>query len=408
MKGLFNRSNRGEIILLGAVLLLVEFVRGAVAASFIPIYGEKTLGLSLDVVGTAITAHFLTDTALKMVIGWLLDRFSARTIVHGGLLASLAGVALMQYADVPWLFIASAALFGIGISPIWIVCLTKVTEERRATQMGLLYTIWFIGIGSGPIACNLLLDHAPLVAGRLIVAVTALSWALSLMISNRRERRIGTMTFSRQAALLRGKLYHMRALLPGMILQTMGAGMLLPVLPAFAEKELGVSSSTYSLILLAAGGLTVLALMPMGRLSDRLGHKRAFLTIGFCAFSVLLFLLAAAPPFWQCLLIAGALGIAYSAVLPAWNALLASYLPKSQEGLGWGIFSTLEGIGIMIGPAAGGVIASLGEEADVIWTAAALFGSIGLFYLLYPLRPPEQPAGPAPAGHQPQSPLEGG
>jgi len=397
VKGLFNRSNRGEIVLLGVILLLVEFVRGAVAASFIPIYGEKMLGLSLDIVGTAITAHFLTDTALKMVIGWLLDRFSTRTIVHAGLLVSLAGVALMQAADVPWLFILSAALFGIGISPIWIVCLMKVTEERRATQMGLLYTIWFIGIGTGPIACNLLLDHAPTAARRLIVAVTALSWALSLFISNRRERGIETIPFGRQAALLREKLSRMKALLPGMILQTMGAGMLLPVLPAFAEKELSVSSSTYSLILLAAGGLTVLGLMPMGRLSDRVGHKRAFLSAGFCTFSALLLVLSTAPPFWECLLIAGALGISYSAVLPAWNALLASYLPQSHQGLGWGIFSTLEGIGIMIGPAAGGIIASLGTEADVVWTSAVLFGLIGLFYLLYPLRPAE-PAGRVSAG----------
>lgn len=400
MKSLFNRSTRAEMLLLGFILLLVEFVRGAVAASYIPIHGEKMLGLSLDVVGAAITAHFLTDTALKMVIGWLLDRFSARTVVQAGLLASLAGVSLMPWADVPWLFIASAALFGIGISPIWIVCLTKVTEDRRATQMGLLYTIWFIGIGAGPIACNLLLEHAPAAAGRMIIAVTALSWALSLFISNRRERGIGTIPLARQIAMLRDKLYRMRALLPGMILQTMGAGMLLPVLPAFAEKELSVSSGTYSLILLAAGGLTVIGLMPMGRLSDRVGRKRVFLTAGFFTFAALLFLLATAPPFWQCLLIAGALGIAYSAVLPSWNALLASYLPKSQEGLGWGIFSTLEGIGIMIGPALGGIIASLGREADVIWTAAALFGLIGLFYLLYPLRPAD-PAVGAPAGKQP-------
>lgn len=374
------------MVLLGAILLLVMFVRGAVAASFIPIYGEKMLGLSLDVIGTAITAHFMTDTALKMVIGWLLDRFSARSIVHAGLLVSSSGLALMQYADVPWLFIVSAALFGIGVSPIWIVCLTKVSANRRSTQMGLLYTIWFIGFGSGLIASNLLLDRAPAAAGRLLIAATVLSWALSLMITNRRERAIAAIPPSRQLAMLRGKLAAMRALLPGMVLQTAGAGMLLPVLPAFAEKELSVDSGTYSLILVAAGGLTVLGLMPMGRLSDRLGHKRTFLTAGFGAFSALLLLLATAPPFWECLLIAGALGIAYSAVLPAWNALLASYLPKSQEGLGWGIFSTLEGIGIMIGPAAGGIIATIGEEADVVWTSGVLFGLIGLFYLLYPLR----------------------
>ena len=382
--------------LLGAILLLVMFVRGAVTASFIPIYGEKTLGLSLDVVGAAITASFMTDTALKMVIGWLLDRFPARAVVNAGLAASLAGVAMMPYADVSWLFIVSAALFGIGVSPIWIVCLTMVSEHRRATRMGFLYTIWFVGFGIGLIASNLVLNRAPAAAGWMIIAATALSWALSLLISNRRGRAIAAIPIGRQMALLRGKLIAARALLPGMVLQTAGAGMLLPVLPAFAEKELSVDSGTYSLILVAAGGLTVLGLVPMGRLSDRVGSKRAFLAAGFAAFSVLLLLLASAPPFWQCLLIAGALGVAYSAVLPAWNALLASYLPKSQEGLGWGIFSTMEGIGIMIGPVAGGIIATIGKEADVVRTTGVLFGLIGLFYLLVPLRPAE-PGGRSPA-----------
>ena len=396
MKALFIRSNRDETALLGFILLLVMFVRGAVAASFIPIYGEKMLGLSLDVVGAAITAHFMTDTALKTAIGWLLDRFSARAIVSAGLLASLTGVALMQYAEVPWLFIASAALFGIGVSPIWIVCLTRVSEHRRATRMGFLYTIWFIGFGAGLIASNLLLGRSPAAVGRLIVAATALSWALSLLISNRRGREAAAIPAGRPLALLGGKLTAMRALLPGMVLQTAGAGMLLPVLPAFAEKELSVDSGTYSLILIAAGGLTVLGLVPMGRLSDRLGRKQAFLAAGFGTFSALLILLATAPPFWQCLVIAGALGVAYSAVLPAWNALLASFLPKSQEGLGWGMFSTLEGIGIMIGPVAGGIIATIGDEADVVRISGMLFGLIGLFYLLVPLRPAE-PAGRAPA-----------
>lgn len=393
MNRLFGRLNRGDMLLLAAILLLVEFVRGAVVISFMPIYGEKSLGLPLDIIGTAITAHYLTDTALKMFIGWLLDRISARTVVHIGLLASLAGIVLMQSAAQPWLFILAGALFGIGISPIWIVCLTKVSERQRATQMGLLYTLWFIGIGTGLIVCNLLLDYSPNAAFRTIFGVAALSWALSLFISNRRERDIVMIPFGRQLVMLREKLSHMRALLPGMVLQTMGAGMLVPILPGFAEKELGLSSSSYSLILIAAGGLTVLGLLPMGRLSDRYDRKRAFLSGGFCAFAVLLFQLATAPPLWQCLLIAAALGISYAAVLPAWNALLAAHVTPSQEGLGWGIFSTVEGLGIMIGPAAGGIIASLGAESDVIWIAAALFGFIGLFYLLYPFRPPNPAAG---------------
>ena len=386
MKFSLSRSFGNEIILFSVILFLVEFVRGAVAISFMPIYGEKVLGLSLDIIGVAITAHYVTDTALKIAIGWLLDRFSARTIVHAGLLLSLGGVFLFQYADTPWLFIGSAALFGVGISPIWIVCLTKVADENRATQMGYLYTIWFAGIGAGPVVSNLLLDYSPGITYWLLVVLSVLAWLVALFISYKQERPVLTIPFVQQLTMLRDKLRQMRLLLPGMILQTTGAGMLVPILPSFAEKELGINPTQYSLLLVAGGACTVLGLMPMGRLSDRVGRKKLFLVGGFTMFALTLAFLASTPPLWQCILLAVVLGLSYAAVLPAWNALLASYVPPQQQGLGWGIFSTVEGIGVMIGPVAGGVIALYRGESSVVWISALLFGLIGLLYLLFPFR----------------------
>lgn len=152
MNRFLNRSlgiGGTEIPLYAVILLLVEFARGAVLISFLPLYGKRELGLTLDAVGAAITAHYLTDTVLKMAIGYLLDRFSIRFVVMAGMVASVAGVVLLPFADVPWLFIVAAAIYGIGISPIWIVCLTQVTEERRAAQMGFLYMIWLGDLAPG-------------------------------------------------------------------------------------------------------------------------------------------------------------------------------------------------------------------------------------------------------------------
>jgi MFS family permease len=78
--------------------------------------------------------------------------------------------------------------------------------------------------------------------------------------------------------------------------------------------------------------------------------------------------------------------LSYSAILPAWNALLAAYVPPKQEGLGWGLLSTVEGIGVMVGPAAGGLLAAWNGEASVFWISAVLFGMIGIFYLWFPFR----------------------
>jgi len=366
-----------------AILFLVEFVRGAALISFFSIYGSGRLNLSLDVIGAAITASFLTDTVVKLAIGYLLDRFSVRTVVSAGLLCSLVGMALVGYASVPWLFISAAALYGIGLSPIWIVCLTHVREKGRGEQMGLLYTIWLVGLGAGPVVTNFVLDASPNAAYYMLAAITLASWLLSLGLPASRDMRLDRVPFGRQIAILGARLREMNVLLPGMVLQTLGAGMLLPILPAFASKQMGLSSSHYSLLLTLGGASTVLGLIPMGRLADKFG-KKWFLVCGFLMFGIVLYMLTMQTSFVLALVWALVLGISYAAVLPAWNALLAAYVPSEQQGLGWGVFSTVEGLGGIIGPYVGGVLAISLNESWVIGLAGALFVAISLFYAFFP------------------------
>ncbi|WP_342780034.1 MFS transporter [Cohnella terricola] len=384
---------QSDMLLYLTILYLIEFVRGAALISFLPIYGNKALGLDLDVIGAAITAHYVTDTGLKLAIGYLLDRFSIRTIVAVGSTFSLAGIAALQFADVPWVFITAAAIYGVGISPIWIVCLTKVKEDQRATQMGFLYTIWLVGMGSGPVVINLLLDYSLELTYWVMTGISLAAWLLSLFIKGGRSVHIDTVPFGKQLAILGSRLREMRPLLPGMILQTLGAGMLLPILPTFAVNGLGLTATHYSILLIIGGGCTVIGLIPMGKLSDSFG-KKWFLIVGFLAFGIVLFALTQHPPLGLALFWAFVLGVSYAAVLPAWNALLATFVPPGQQGLGWGVFSTVEGIGGIIGPIIGGFIATRYAEASVIGLAGILFILISIFYVFFPIRLFNSEAGP--------------
>lgn len=373
--------------MLAIILFFVEFVRGAALISFIPIYGKNTLHISLAIIGTAITAHYLTDTILKMGIGYLLDRFSPRLIINAGLLISFAGVGLFYYGSSDWLFIAAAALYGVGISPVWIVCLTKVKEENRAAQMGFLYMIWLVGMGAGPVVLNLIVDKHPQTAYLLLFALSGIAWVLSFFIGGGRQQLADAapVPFRQQWDALLVKVKAMKPLLPGMILQTLGASMLVPILPTFAAEALSFSSQQYSVLLVLGGGFTVLGLVPMGKWSDRVGRK-PFLIIGFGIFGLALASLSLYPSVIFAYGLAVLLGISYSAVLPAWNALLALYVPPGHKGLGWSLLSTVEGIGVLLGPVIGGVIANVSSAGTVIWISAGLFAAISIIYLLFPSR----------------------
>nr|WP_255374045.1 MFS transporter [Cohnella sp. OV330] len=374
-----------EISLLAIILYLVEFVRGAALIGFLPIYGKETLGLDLDVIGAAITAHYLIDTALKLGMGYLVHRFHVKKIINIGLFASLIGMALIGWADVPWIFISAAGLYGLGISPIWIYCLTKVKEEGRGAQMGFLYMIWLVGLGSGPVVLNLVLVHSEMASYWIMVLVSAGAWLLSLMIPKEAHAEVAAVPFRNQLAVLGTHLKDMRLLLPGMILQTLAAGMLQPILPSFVKDHLGMASWQYTLLLLAGGGFTALGLIPMGRLSDRLG-KKWFLVVGFLMFGIALYGLTLSPVTMLAFIWAVTLGLSYAAVLPAWNALLAAYVPPEQKGLGWGVLSAVEGVGGLLGPIIGGFAATGFGEPSVVLSTAVIFAVIGVIYLLFPFR----------------------
>ncbi len=102
--------------------------------------------------------------------------------------------------------------------------------------------------------------------------------------------------------------------------------------------------------------------------------------------AVALFFLTRTDTLLSALLWSVVLGLSYSAMLPAWNALLSYYVPTNQEGVGWGLLNTVEGIGIAIGPSLGGLIGSGFTVAAPIEVASVIFLFIGLFYLLIPIK----------------------
>ncbi|PYI57454.1 MFS transporter [Paenibacillus flagellatus] len=370
---------------LAAVLFVMEFVRSAFLISFLPAYAAGRLGVSVAAVGLAVSIHYVADTAVKAAAGYLVDRFSSRLMLHAAFGTTGAGLLTAFFGQQPWMLVVGAILIGIGVSPIWLLCMSEVREDNRASQMGSIYTVWLASLGAGPVVMGFLLDRGYGVSFGVLGGLLAFGWAVALGWNVRRGISARSVPLREQLAQLGGKLAAMKPLVPGMVLQTAAAGLLVPVLPTFATDNMGLDYSGYSLVLIVGGAATAVGLIPMGRLSDRWGHRR-FLVVGFAGLAAALFLLLSSSGLVPSMLLAAVLGLSYAVVLPSWNALLASFVPDDQKGTGWGVLSSIEGIGVMIGPVVGGWVAGTYDPSVTVGASAVLLAGIAAFYGFFPQR----------------------
>jgi DHA1 family multidrug resistance protein-like MFS transporter len=154
-----------------------------------------------------------------------------------------------------------------------------------------------------------------------------------------------------------------------------------PIIPLFVE-QLSASTSdvaTVAGIVLGASGLTsALAAAYLGRLGDRLGHRR-ILTVSLTAAGLVYLPMAIVRDPWQLALLQGLLGVAAGGLIPSANALVAHLTPLPRRGAVFGLTAALSGLGGFVGPLLGASLAtSYGFRATFIAAGVLLLGMAGL------------------------------
>ncbi|MDY7093988.1 MAG: MFS transporter [Acidobacteriota bacterium] len=153
------------------------------------------------------------------------------------------------------------------------------------------------------------------------------------------------------------------------LLDLLGFGMILPLLPFYAltygasALEIGLLSSVYSL------GQFLFAPF-WGQLSDRWGRRRVLLVTIF-ATSIAHLLLALAPSLWMLFLARAAAGI-FAANYSTAQAYVADVTTGKDRAKGMGLVGAAFGLGFVLGPAMGAILAEVGGHVAVPLAAAAL------------------------------------
>ena len=160
----------------------------------------------------------------------------------------------------------------------------------------------------------------------------------------------------------------------------MGFGIVLPILPYYAEAY-GASPLAIGLLFTSYSVMQFLFTPVWGRLSDRRGRRPLILLsltgscVGFLIFGlanklILLFIGR---------MIAGIAG----AIIPTTNAYVADVTTPETRAKGMGLVGVAFGIGFILGPAIGGILAPYGyEKAPLLASAMAGMNLVFAFFKL--------------------------
>jgi DHA1 family tetracycline resistance protein-like MFS transporter len=176
------------------------------------------------------------------------------------------------------------------------------------------------------------------------------------------------------------------------MIDLVGFGVVVPILP-FLAREHGASATQLGLLLMGYSGAQLVCAPLWGRLSDRLGRRPVMLaTIAGTASALALLGLAPSLP-W--LFAARLLGGAFAANVGLASAYVADVTAEEERTRWMGMLGACFGVGFVLGPALGGLLAPYGYSVPML--AAAGLAAANWLHAAAALREAPRAPGSAPA-----------
>lgn len=169
------------------------------------------------------------------------------------------------------------------------------------------------------------------------------------------------------------------------ILDLIGFGIVMPVLPFWA-REFGADAIAFGLLQSSYAVAQFVCAPLWGRLSDRVGRRPVLL--GTIAGTALAMLATGLAPSLAWLFAARTLAGGFAANISVASAYIADVTPPAERTRFMGLLGASFGIGFVLGPAIGGLLAPYGHAVPMFFTAAlaALNWGVAALRLAEPAR----------------------
>ncbi|MDU2097804.1 MAG: MFS transporter [Staphylococcus sp.] len=381
-------SNKGiskNFKIMLVILFLMEFARGMYVLSYVN-YLPTVTSIAVAVTSAALSIHFISDAATNFVIGFLLKKFGTKLVLTlGFLLAFISLFLVIWFPTNPIVIILSAIMLGIAVSPIWVIMLSSVEEAQRGKQMGYVYFAWLLGLLVGWAFMNVLVKLHPTRFAFMMSLVVVIAWVLYYFVDIKLTN-YNTKPVSEQLGQIVDVMKRHLVLFPGILLQGASISALLPILPTYATKVVGVSTIEYTIAIAIGGAGCAFSMLFLSKIIDKnsKGFMYAVIFTGFILFTAFIFGLSLVTNILIVWIVAICIGLMYGILLPAWNTFMAGQIDPAEQEETWGVFNSVQGFGSMIGPLFGGLIAQFSNGLNnTFYFSAAIFLVLAIFYGVY-------------------------
>ena len=380
-----NKSISKNFKIMLIILFLMEFARGMYVLSYVN-YLPTVTSIAVAVTSAALSIHFISDAATNFVIGFLLKKFGTKIVLNlGFLLAFLSLFLIIFFPANPIIIIISAIMLGIAVSPIWVIMLSSVEENQRGKQMGYVYFAWLLGLLVGWAFMNVLVKIHPTRFAFTMSLVVIIAWILYYFVDVKLTN-YDTKPVKEQLGQIVEVMKRHMILFPGILLQGASISALLPILPTYATKVVGVTTIEYT-VAIAIGGIgCAISMLFLSKMIDKnsTGFMYTVIFVGFILFTLFIFGLSLVNNIFVVWIVAAFIGLMYGILLPAWNTFMAGHIDPSEQEETWGVFNSVQGFGSMIGPLFGGLIAQFSNGLNnTFYVSAFIFLLLAIFYGIY-------------------------
>lgn len=346
-------------IVIGASLLLM--LGTAVTRPLLPLFIVKVGATSVQL-GFIMALPRIVSAFTRLPVSAISERIGKRRLVLFALALSVLSTALYAFIYNPLLFFPVVSLAAMSWSITSPIAMTIVsnqsTPDNRGVIMGLYYTSIAAALFAGPLIGSFLTLFMDLRKLFLISAAFPLIAfvCFSLLVkptmlgddTNQEEREVveENRTFRDVIKLFKNR--NVLALCYARIAISISMAVFSTLFPIYAEETIGLTASLISLLFSIRGVTNMLIRMPSGRLSDKVGRRKPYIT-AYATLVIVFFILSRVASFE--LLIVGMIlyGFGWGMRIAPSTALLTESVPPHTRSIALATFMTMWDIGFTIG-----------------------------------------------------------